>query len=275
MAKIIQSFLTPSKLARPKKPLNQIKALVIHWVANPNSTAKANRDFFENKKYKPDSDEYGSAHEVIDLNGDIVLCIPDNEVAYHTGSSTYTQQCLNQLGMLPNLCTYGIECTHVDVNGRMTDETYNSLVERCVVLCEKYKLNPLTDIWLHKEVVGWKDCHRWFVLNPKKWIEFKRLVADKLFYSKVINNPYLVNSPAYWKLRNSEVKFVKGEYTRELILKFVAMFKTLNTFEEVVSELVNMGVISSPEYWLQNAVENKKIRGDYAKRLMINMGSKL
>lgn len=179
MYKIIQALLTPNKFSRPQKPLSQIKAIVVHWVANPNSTAMNNRDYFESKKNLPStSEEYGSAHEIIDLNGDVVICLPSNELAYHVGSATYTQEAIKKFGTAPNYCTYGIECTHVDWNGVMTNETYNTLVERCVDLCKKFNLNPLTDIWLHKEVVGWKDCHRFFVNNPDKWTAFKNKVKS-------------------------------------------------------------------------------------------------
>lgn len=180
MAKIIWALLTPNKLSRPQKPMNKIKGLVIHWTCNPNTTAKANRDFFENKKLKPESNEYASAHEIIDLNGDVYICLPDNEIAYHVGSNTYTERCLKELGNAPNYCTYGIECTHIDWNGTMTTETYNSLVDRCFELCMKYGLNPLVNMWLHYEVVGWKDCHRYFIRSPEKWKQFKQDVFQKM-----------------------------------------------------------------------------------------------
>ncbi|WP_258074369.1 hypothetical protein [Brevibacillus laterosporus] len=51
------------------------------------------------------------------------------------------------------------------MNGKMTSETYQSLVDFCVQLLKRYNLTE-NDLWLHKEVVGWKVCHRWFVNNP-------------------------------------------------------------------------------------------------------------
>lgn len=61
----------------------------------------------------------------------------------------------------------------------MTNETYNTLIELVADLLKKYKLTA-DDLWLHKEVVGWKDCHKWFVDHPDEWVKFKKLVADKL-----------------------------------------------------------------------------------------------
>jgi hypothetical protein len=46
-------------------------------------------------------------------------------------------------------------------------------------LLKKFNLTE-KNLWTHKEVVGWKDCHKWFVDNPKEWEKFKALVGTKL-----------------------------------------------------------------------------------------------
>lgn len=175
--KITEKLLTPNKYSRPQDKLKDVRGVVIHWCANPQASAEANRNFFENRKYGKTG--YGSAHYIIDLDGDVIRCIPENEMAYHVGSETYTKEALNRLSTYPNNCTIGIECCHVDWNGKMTDATYNTLVELATDLLKKYKLTA-NDLWLHKEVVGWKDCHKWFVDNPNEWKRFKQLVAGKL-----------------------------------------------------------------------------------------------
>ncbi|WP_165861153.1 N-acetylmuramoyl-L-alanine amidase family protein [Paenibacillus paeoniae] len=190
---IVERLLTPNKFSRPKLPIRTMKGIVIHWVANPMTSAKNNRDFFESRKGGLKS--YGSAHEIIDLDGSVYVCIPKNEIAYHVGSNLpyttgvtqiYTSLTWDKLNTnssrhtkpYPNNCTYGIETTHLDRDGRMTDATYDTLVERCADLCKEFKLNPMTDIYLHQEVVGWKDCHRWFVNHPLEWIKFKQKVQE-------------------------------------------------------------------------------------------------
>jgi uncharacterized protein YeaO (DUF488 family) len=75
----------------------------------------------------------------------------------------------------------------------MTSNTYNSLVQRCADLCKKWNLNPLIDIWTHQEIVGWKDCHRWFVNNPNEWTKFKQKVKDNL-------NNRIPTIPATWRM---------------------------------------------------------------------------
>lgn len=183
MYQIIEKWLTPNKYSRPQKPLNKIKGIVIHWVANPMSKAISNRNYFESKKYgtpnpKTGKPDYCSAHEIIGLDGEIVKCVPYNEIVYAVGSNTYTQKALQELSSYPNDCTYNIECCHIDWSGKMNDKTYNTLVERCVDLCKQFNLNPYEDLWLHKEVVGWKDCHKWFVDNPDEWKLFKQKVSN-------------------------------------------------------------------------------------------------
>lgn len=281
MAKIITQLLTPNKLSRPQKPMNKIKALTIHWVGNPNTTAKANRDFFENKKLKPESNEYASAHEIIDLNGDSIICLPDNEIAYHVGSNTYTERCLKELGNAPNYCTYGIECTHIDWNGTMTNETYNSLVNRCFELCMKYGLNPLVNIWTHQEVVGWKDCHRYFVLNPEKWKQFKQEVfnkmqelVDKINLDKLLNNKSLVKSKTLWQPRFKKGNDITSDVVQTVIMNFVNMYIKVATYQEAVIALKNMRVINSPDYWLQHTGKDK-VKIEYVRQLFINMGKHL
>ena len=182
---ITEKLLTPNKYSRPQDKLKGVRGIVIHWCANPQASAEANRNFFENRKLGKTG--YGSAHYIIDLDGDVIRCIPENEVAYHVGSKTYTKEALSKLSTYPNNCTIGIECCHVDWNGKMTDATYNTLVELAADLLKKYKLTA-DDLWLHKEVVGWKDCHKWFVDHPDEWKKFKELVRGKLNLKSVQEN---------------------------------------------------------------------------------------
>jgi N-acetylmuramoyl-L-alanine amidase CwlA len=175
--KIIDKLLTPNPYSRPQKKLKSVRGVVIHWVANTMSTAEANRNFFENRKAGKTG--YGSAHYIIGLKGEIIRCLPEDGMAYHVGSNTYVTAAKEKLSAYPNDCTIGIECCHIDDNGTMTAETYNALVYLATDLLKRHKLNEL-NLWLHKEVVGWKDCHRFFVNNPHEWAKFKTLVGEKL-----------------------------------------------------------------------------------------------
>lgn len=181
---IVEKLLTPNKYSRPQTKLKSVKGIVIHWVANTNSSAIANRNFFENKKNG--KSDFGSAHYIIGLDGEIIQCIPNDEIAYHVGSDTYTKEALNKLSSYPNDCTLGIECTHIKDSGEMSKETYISLIKLVVYLCKQFNLNE-TNLWLHYEVVGWKNCHRWFVDNPDEWSKFKMDIKKELNNDELSN----------------------------------------------------------------------------------------
>jgi len=179
---IINDFLSPNPFSRPKLMLDKVKGIVIHYVANPGTSAKQNRDFFENRKFGETG--YGSAHFIIDLDGSIIQCISEKEIAYHVGAVTYIDGIQKKLSPYPNDCTIGIECTHIDLTGIMTDETYYTLIGFCTLLCRNYHLDPDKSLYLHYEITG-KICHKWFVDNPLEWEIFKNKVKEKYdFYFK-------------------------------------------------------------------------------------------
>lgn len=190
---IIERFLTINPFSRWGRQRKATKAIVIHWLENPMQSASKCADFFEYRKNG--NSGYGSAHYIVDLNGDVLYIVPENEVAFHCGSSQtdpasgkiYTDLARSKFGqyaidyknLSPNSVTLGIECCHVDISGKMNQATYDSLVELTATLCKKYKLDPVEDVLLHKGIVGWKQCHKWFVNNPTEWEVFKNKVKEK------------------------------------------------------------------------------------------------
>lgn len=174
---IEQQFLTINEYSRPGIKLKAMKGIVIHWVANPNSSAIANRNFFESRKNGGKG--YGSAHYIIGLEGEVIQCIPISEMSYHVGAKQYKPEVISKLGTYSNSCTLGIECTHIDWNGKMRPSTYNSLLKLCADLCTVYKLDPMNDLYLHYDITG-KDCHKWFVENPDEWMNFKETVIKSI-----------------------------------------------------------------------------------------------
>jgi N-acetylmuramoyl-L-alanine amidase CwlA len=182
---IKRDLLTPNNYSRPQEILKKVKAVVIHWVANPNTTADNNRDFFESRKSGKKG--YGSAHFVVGQVGEIVQCLPVagingdkvTEMAYHVGSTTYTSEALRRLSSYPNNCSVGIECCHYDMDGHMKEATYDSIVNLSALLLKNFDLT-VNDLWTHQLVVGWKDCHRLFYKHPDLWEQFKKDVAKKM-----------------------------------------------------------------------------------------------
>ena len=92
---ITDALLTPNKYSRPQIPLKSVKKVVLHYVGNAGSTAMATRNYFENQK---NGGRYVSSHYIVGLDGEILRCVPENEVAY----------CSNQAkaGMNPKTLQY-------------------------------------------------------------------------------------------------------------------------------------------------------------------------
>lgn len=147
-------LLTPNEYSRPGIATEPIENIVVHYTANPGTTAQQNRDFFEGLK---DSHETSvSSHFVIGLDGEIIQCIPTAERAYASNQRNYN--------------TVSIECCHMDETGKFNDSTYNSLVELCAWLCCKFNLQA-EDVIRHYDVTG-KACPKYFVDNEDEWKKF-------------------------------------------------------------------------------------------------------
>lgn len=188
---IIHDFLTINEYSRPGRRLREVKAVVLHWTANPSATAKENRDFFENKK--TGTGGYASAHYIIDQNGIIIAAVPENETAYHTGSSAkdpasgkiYTDEARRRFGFYatennsPNNCTIGVELCPTDNKGNFSDATIRAAVELCADICIRYGLTE-KDLTTHHNVVGWKNCPKLWTDKPALFEAFKTSVADKI-----------------------------------------------------------------------------------------------
>ena len=169
MIKFIDDYLTVNKYSRPGIKLTDVKGIVVHWVGNHSTSASFNRNYFELRKKGHYG--YGSTQLIIGLEGEIVKCMPLNELAYHVGAKQYKEGIQEKLGKYPNAYTIGIECTHIDNDGTMTEKTTIALRNLCFYLCKQHNLTS-DDLYLHYDVTG-KECHRYYVNNPEKWAEFK------------------------------------------------------------------------------------------------------
>ncbi|MCB1201960.1 MAG: N-acetylmuramoyl-L-alanine amidase [Leptospiraceae bacterium] len=175
---IQKDFLSINKYSRPGRKLTAVKGLVIHWVANPNTSAKGNRNYFESLKNAAGGERWASTQYIVGLQGEILYMIPENEMAYHVGSTWYSERAKRELGSYPNATTLGIECCHTDWNGKMTDATWQNLVLLSADILRRHGLNE-SNLWRHYDITG-KDCHRWFVKNPDEWDRFRGDVARAL-----------------------------------------------------------------------------------------------
>lgn len=168
---MIEKFLTINDYSRPNRRLRFVKAIIIHWVAKPGQRTNSVWQYWENRK--DGKSGYGSGHYIVDLNGDILHCIPDSEMAYHVGSRQYTSYALKTLSPYPNNCTIAVELTHLDSEGSFSNETFDAATQLTAKLCYKYGLDPFEGVMTHKFVVGWKDCPKWFSKHPYDFDGFR------------------------------------------------------------------------------------------------------
>ena len=79
-----QEFIRKNIFSRPDVSRKRINNIVIHYVANPGSTAKNNRDYFDSlaDQDQQKSGTSTSSHFVVGLEGEVIQCIPITEIAY-------------------------------------------------------------------------------------------------------------------------------------------------------------------------------------------------
>lgn len=163
---IEKQLLTPNEYSRPETPLYKVNSIVVHYTGNPGSTAIGNRNYFENLKTKKTTS--ASSHYVVGLEGEVIQCIPLNEVAYASNNR--------------NADTISIETCHPDEEGKFNPQTYDSLIALVALLCSQYNLNR-DDIIRHYDVTG-KKCPLYYVEHPDEWESFK---DDVVAYMKQNN----------------------------------------------------------------------------------------
>lgn len=157
-------LLTINEYSRPGTPIDRINNIVIHYTANPGSTAQGNRNYFEN--LKDTHTTKASSHFVVGLEGEIIQCIPTTEVAYASNDR--------------NSDTISIEVCHEDDTGLFSDATYQSLVHLTAWLCERTGLGT-DQIIRHYDITG-KICPKYYVEHEDAWIQFKRDVGEKMLF---------------------------------------------------------------------------------------------
>lgn len=163
-----EDFLTPNEYSRPGDPLQRIDNIFVHYTANPGTSAAQNRSYFEQQK---DMHERSvSSHFIIGCEGEIIQCIPLDEIAYAVKTR--------------NEDSISIECCYLEADGSFTQETYDSLISLLAWLAEVYDLE--TDDILRHYDCGGKKCPLYYTDHPDEWKQLKRDVEDVMEDSRVM-----------------------------------------------------------------------------------------
>lgn len=157
-----KDLLRPNPYSRPETAVVQVNNIVVHYVGNPGTSAKANRSFFQN--LATTGETYASSNFIVGLEGEILQCVPVDEVAYCSSHR--------------NGDTVSIEVCHPDETGRFTEKTMASLVKLTAWLCCAFHLDA-EDVIRHYDVTG-KECPLYYVKHPDAWAQFKADVQAAL-----------------------------------------------------------------------------------------------
>ena len=149
-------LLTVNEYSRPGTELAQVIGIVVHYTANPGTTAEHNRSYFVS--LSDTGETHASSHFIIGISGEIIQCIPCNEISYASNDR--------------NSDTISVECCIPDESGKFTDETYQSLVELVAWLMGRYDLSA-DDVIRHYDVTG-KKCPLYFVEHEDAWEQFHK-----------------------------------------------------------------------------------------------------
>ena len=162
LAWIEQMPLTINPYSRPGYLLEEVNGIVIHYIGNPATTALQNRNYFESLATSHET--YASSNFIVGLVGEIIQCIPVDEIAYASNQR--------------NKDTLSIEICHPDETGRFTEESLEAAVRLTAWLCNRLGLTA-DDVIRHYDVQG-KGCPLYFVENPDAWASFKSDIRKEM-----------------------------------------------------------------------------------------------
>ncbi len=136
--------------------MTEVKDIFVHYTANPGTSAAQNRSYFEQQKDTHKASV--SAHFIIGCEGEIIQCVPLDEIAYAVAGRNYD--------------SISIECCHAAMDGAFTKETYDSLITLLAWLTDAYELD--TDHILRHYDSNGKKCPLYYTEHEDEWEQLKQ-----------------------------------------------------------------------------------------------------
>lgn len=153
---ITQELIQVNPNSRPQDPLEKVKGVVIHHALDEGTSAEQIRSYYDSLAETKKA--YASAHFIIGLDGEIIQCIPLNEIAYASNKR--------------NVDTIAIEFCYDDSTGKPTAAGYDSMVKLTKWLSDTFHLKQ-KNIMTHLEATGsGKICPKYYVENEAAWKQF-------------------------------------------------------------------------------------------------------
>ena len=156
-----ENFLPVNEYSRPGETLPEVRDIFVHYTANPETSAAQNRSYFEQQKDVHEASV--SAHFIIGYDGEIIQCVPLNEIAYAVQTRNYD--------------SVSIECCYKAADGSFTQETYDSLISLLAWLTDAYGQD--TDHILRHYDCGGKKCPIYYTEHEDAWERLKADVAAR------------------------------------------------------------------------------------------------
>lgn len=264
MQRVREQLIPIKSKRRSGQRIKKVKFFVDHDTGNPGSTAQNNVDYY----IRSCNDMSASAHAFID-DKEVIICIPcysdTMEKAWHV---MYDKPKDNQVyGIDSNDGAIGIELCYFPGDKARSQKSYQNYIEFAAMLCQEHKVSPVMRS-SHKELDPQRrnDPDNALKLIGKTYQDMKNDIAatyntlcestDTLYKAAVMKlvDKGIIGSPAAWwpkiNLKNVE----------PLIIKIgVHMFK-VNTYNEVINKMIEIGIISNAKIWQEKSYIEKNVR---------------
>lgn len=246
-------LLTPNHYSRPQTKLTKVTHIVIHWVGNANTSAMANRNYFESLR---DKGTYASSHYIIGLEGEVLQCVPEDEIAYHAKEA--------------NSYSLGIENCHSSWDGRFNSKTYISLIELCAQLCKKYNLDPEEALLRHYDITK-KICPKYYVEHTEAWLRLKQDVkramqpqrSDERLVESVKG---MIDKGVQLDIRIwGDVSTMNMKYAKLMVERIGQKFGK-DSYTDTIDFLVAKGCINNREIW-----DKEQFKPEWCRALLIKV----
>lgn len=157
---ITEDFLTVNEFSRPGEELPEVTEIFVHYTANAGTTAAQNRSYFENLGITGETS--ASAHFVIGTQGEIIQCLPLDEIGYAVKEHNYN--------------SISIECCYLKESGEFEAATYQSLIALLGWLMKEYDLGTSAVLRHYDQsgTYGGKMCPKYYVEHEEAWEQLLR-----------------------------------------------------------------------------------------------------
>lgn len=159
--------ITINEMTRPGENLKKVKKIILSSTNLKNVSAVKCRNDIERLKYQ--AENYLSYHYIIDLDGNIVRCVPEDEISYSTNKFDIDSESIS-IAIVE------------DAENNISIKSFNSQMELIKMLCEKFLLDPLEDILILYDITGSRKP-RYYLDNKYKLESLKRKISDNIWHS--------------------------------------------------------------------------------------------